>query len=126
LIKGILRKFLKPLEISIILVFTVLLVYDYFPNTPLGDTIPKGLFTGLILGLFLYSLLFKKHEDANDKEILNWQIFLTAYILFLIGLFTMLGGQSSSGISFTNISLWIVLLISIVEIISQSKKVKSR
>ncbi len=105
--------------------FTLLFVSDYFPNVPLADSIPKGVLIALVLGLFLFSLMFKKYRDTNNKEILKWQIFLTIYILFLMGLFTILGEQSSSGIAFDNGFLWLVLLISLFEMHSQWKKVKS-
>lgn len=87
----------------VILAFTLLFLYDYFPNIPLAKSIPKGVLIALILGLFFFSLIFKKYRDANNKEILRWQIFSTIYILFLIGVFTFLGGQSSSGIAFDNV-----------------------
>jgi uncharacterized SAM-binding protein YcdF (DUF218 family) len=90
----------------------------------LSYAIPKGVLIALILGLFLFSLMFKKYRDINNKEILKWQIFSTIYILFLMGLFTILGGQSSSGIDFDNGFLWIVFLISLFEMYLQWKKVK--
>ncbi|MDQ0271740.1 hypothetical protein J2S17_003628 [Cytobacillus purgationiresistens] len=112
------------MDFIVILAFTLLFLYDYFPNTLLANSIPKGVLVALILGLFLFSLLFKKYRDTNNKEILKWEILSTIYILFLMGLFTILGGQSSSGISFDNGFLWIVLMISLFEIFSQWKKVK--
>ncbi|WP_456279186.1 hypothetical protein [Bacillus sp. AK128] len=117
-------KFLGPLEFIYILAFTILFAYNYFPNIPLANHIPNGLLISLILGLFLFSLIFKKYRETNNKEILKWQVFMTIYIFFLMGLFTILGGQSSSGLSFDNGFLWIVFLFSLFEMYSQWKKVK--
>ncbi|MGE7690131.1 hypothetical protein ACQKMI_13120 [Lysinibacillus sp. NPDC097214] len=116
--------FIKPVDFIFILAFTLLFVLDYFPNIPLADSIPKGVLIALILGLFIFSLIFKKDRDINNKEILQWQIFLTIYILLIMGILTILGGQSSSGIAFDNGVFWIVLLISLFDIYSQYKKFK--
>lgn len=121
---GDLMRFLKIFEIIIILSFTLLFVYDYFPNIPLADAIPKSILIALIVGLYLFSLLFKKYRVKNNKEILKWKIFSTAYILFIMAFFTVLGGRSSTGMSLDNVFLWIVFLISVFEMSSQWKKVK--
>jgi hypothetical protein len=117
-------KFLKPLHIIIILAFTLLFAYDYFPIFPVAYTAPKSILIALIFGLYLFSFLFKRYRNTNNKEILKWQIFSTVYILFLIGLFTIMGGKSTSGISFNNGFLWIVFCISLFDMYSQWKKVK--
>ncbi|MCJ0930511.1 hypothetical protein MST22_05025 [Virgibacillus halodenitrificans] len=41
-----------------------------------------------------------------------------------MSLFTILGGKSATGISFSNGFFWIVLLISLFEMLTQWKKVK--
>ncbi|NEY71354.1 hypothetical protein G4D63_06310 [Bacillus mesophilus] len=115
---------LKPFEIVIIIVFTLLFAYDYFPRTSLTGTIPQGILIPIILGLLLFSLLYKKTKNINSKEILKWQIALTVYILFLMSLFTILGGESSTGLSFDNELVWIVILFSLFQIYNQWKKVK--
>ncbi len=103
---------------------TLFILYDYFPNIPLADVFPARILIVLIVGLFLFSLVFKKHSDKENKQILAWQIFSTVYLLILLGLLTLLGGKSTTGISFDNGFLWIILLISIFQIKSQWKKVK--
>ncbi|WP_019414892.1 hypothetical protein [Paenisporosarcina sp. TG20] len=116
--------FNRPLDVLIIFAFTLLFLFDYFPNIPLVDLIPKNFLIALIVGLYVFSLLFKKYRDIDDKGILKWQIYSTAHVLFLMGLFTVLGGESSSGISFENGFLWIVLLFSVFEMVSQWRKIK--
>lgn len=114
----------KSLDIIILLVFTLLLVYDYFPNIFLVNILPKNILMILIFGTYLFSLLFKKYNNMNNKQILKWQILSTIYPLFLISLFTILGGKSSVGLSFNNIGLWIVFLFSGLEMFQQWKKIK--
>lgn len=85
--------------------------------------VPKSIFVFLVVGLFLISINRKRNYDKN--AILKWQVFITSYILLLRGVFTVLGGESASGISFSNRVIWFLLLISLFEIFSQWKKLKS-
>ena len=122
--KGeILIKFLKPLDFISLFIFTLLFIYDFFPNIPLADAIPKGVLITGILGLLLFSFLFKKYKEPDHKEILKWQVFMTIYILSLMGILTLLGGRSSSGIAFDCGFLWVVLFIALFEMYGQWKKV---
>ncbi|MBU9724222.1 hypothetical protein KS407_22625 [Bacillus alkalicola] len=104
--------------------FTLLFIYDYFPNVPLTGTVSNRVLIILIIGVFLLSLMFKKFNKTNNKEILAWQIIMTLYIIFLMGLFTILGGQSSAGIAFNNAFFLGVLLLSLFDMYSLWKKVK--
>lgn len=116
---------LKYIAILIVFCFTVLFAYDYFPGFTHVIEVPKTVFIILVLGLFLISMLFKRDKRFYEKAVLKWQVFIASYILFLMGLFTVLGGKSTSRISFSNGVFWLVLLISIFEILSQWKKVKN-
>ena len=73
----------------------------------------------------MFSFVFIKYRDVNNKDILKWQIFWVIYVLFLMGLLTILGGQSSSGIALDNVIVLIVLIISLFQIYSRWKKVKT-
>lgn len=116
--------FLKPLDVMIYLAFTLLFVYDYFPDNFLSYKIPKEVMITVFVGLFLFSLFFKRFRGTDDKVVLRWQISSTAYILFLMGLLTALGGKSVSGISFDSGYLWIVFLFSVFDMYSKWKKMK--
>ena len=85
--------------------------------------IPKLVIIFLLIGLLLVGMLFEWKIRVDDKDALKWQVFITTYILFLMGLFTVLGGKSTVGMSFNNGFFWLVLLISLLKIISQWKKV---
>lgn len=121
---GDVIKSFKLFDIILILAFTLLFIFDYFPNLPLADAIPKKVLIFLILGLLQVSLLFKKYRETDPKTLLKWQVFLTLYILTLIVVFPFFGGESTSGISFDSSVLWIVILISLFDIYSRWKKVK--
>ena len=108
----------------IYLAFTLLFVYDYFPDNFLSYKIPKEVMITVFVGLFLFSLFFKRFIDTDDKVVLRWQISSTAYILFLMGLLTALGGKSVSGISFDSGYLWIVFLFLVFDMYSKWKKMK--
>ena len=85
--------------------------------------VPKLVIIFLLIGLLLVGMLFEWKIRVDDKDALKWQVFITTYILFLMGLFTVLGGKSTVGMSFNNGFFWLVLLISLLKIISQWKKV---
>jgi hypothetical protein len=116
--------FLKPLHIIFLFAFTLLFVYDFFPNIPLGIAIPDGALIAMFIELFLFSLLFKSMRFTSNKDKLKWNIFSTTYLVFLIVLFTILGGKSSIGLSFDNGGLWGILTFLIYDIFSQWKKIK--
>jgi hypothetical protein len=116
--------FLKPIDIGFILGFTLLFLYDFFPNIPFADALTDDYLIALIVGLFLFSLFFKRNRVTHFKEKLQWQLFSTAYIVFIIALFTILGGKSSIGVSFDNGVLWGVLLFSFFDMFFQWMKYK--
>jgi L-asparagine transporter-like permease len=115
---------LKYITVLFAFCFTALFAYDYFPNISQVARVPKSVFIFLVIGLFILSMLFNRKRSVESKEVLKWKVLTTAYILLLMGVFTILGGESSTGISFSNGVFWIVLLISLFEIISHWKKVK--
>lgn len=106
------------------LAFAILLAYDYFPGNPLTQVIPARLIIFLILGLVLVSIMFKRYRNMNNKEAVTWELFFISYFVFLLILYSLLGGQSSSGIDFSNGILWVLLGISLIQIYIRSKKIK--
>lgn len=55
----------------------------------------------------------------------KYSLILNGYFIFLIGLLTLLGGQSSTGISFSNYEFWIIFIIALVDIWGTYKKTKN-
>lgn len=117
--------YLKYITVLIVICFTVLFAYDYFPGISQIVEIPKSVFIFLLIGLVLVSLFFNRGRSVEKNDTLKWQIFITGYIFLLMGLFTIFGGRSATGISFGNGFFWIVLLISLFEMLTQWKKVKN-
>lgn len=121
---GNLMKVFRSFDAIFILAITLLFVYDYFPEIPYADAIPKRALLILILGLLLIRFGFKKREDRELKANIKWQMALTLYILILIVILPLLGGESSSGLSFDSGFLWVLILISLFDIYSKWKIVK--
>lgn len=103
---------------------TILIAYDYYPNVSDIVKVTESSIVFLLIGLLLVSILFERKISIDGKVVLKREVFITTYILFLMGLFTVLGGKSAVGMSFTNGIFWIVLLIALLKIITQWKKVK--
>jgi predicted CDP-diglyceride synthetase/phosphatidate cytidylyltransferase len=117
-------KVIASYETFFLLCLTFLIVNDYFPETLLIHVVPLKTLRWLIIVVFILSVLFSRKKTHNKSSSLKWQIFILAYSLALIALLMALGGKSASGVSFNNIYFWIVLAISVFELIFQYKRVK--
>lgn len=107
----------KMFQMTYMLIITLLLINDFFPVLFLSDIVSPEVPLGALIGLFL-SVLFKKDGHANHDARIKAQLFYTLYLLSLVGLLTALGGRSTIGISFNDVFLWIVLLLSCYHIFS--------
>lgn len=117
----------KILSVSVLVILTLLIIYDYFPQLIYFLHIPKSVLVGLLLltiiiGIFMNYL----QKEVSSKSTLSWQVTTILYLLALISILTLLGGTSQVGISLSNPVLWIVLLISVFELVREYKKVKER
>lgn len=119
-------KYFKVSDLIFYIPLTLLLVYDFFPNSSLSNIIPRELNIWIILALFLISIFSKRFQKVDNKEAINNQIFSIAYLIFVILVLTILGGSSTSGIGFNNIGIWLALAISFGEIYSQKRKLNSQ
>lgn len=117
-------KVFRAIDRAFLVLLTILLVYDYFPNIFIKNIIPSNVCLLLIIVLFLVSLILKRYRSTDNLEIFKYHLFSTIYIFLLMLLLNVLGGQSMSGISFKEGGFWIVLSISGIEIFYQLKKVK--
>lgn len=115
---------MRSLQVISLIIFTPVIVFDYFPNLSLARAIPNGIFLWLFLSLLFISFLFKRFSDDNPREGLEWQVLSLVYLLLLLALLTILGGQSTAGIAFDSPFLWLILLISCFDIYSRWKKLK--
>lgn len=115
---------MKYITLLLALCFTILFAYDYFPAAQQIVKLPVSLLVILMIGLMLISLLFSKNKNLDKKSVLKWKVWVTAYIILLMIVFTALGGHSQSGISFNNTFFWLVMLIAVMDIFSDWKKLK--
>lgn len=102
---------------------TILLAYDYFAVLPDIIKIPQFVFQVTFFVLFIISMIIGRDED--DSNSWKWQVFIIVYIVTLMLVFSLLGGKSSVGISFSNTEFWIVLGISLIQIYIEWRKQKS-
>ena len=115
-------KFLKYSNLIFYVPLTLLMVSDYFPDSFLSDLIPIEFNIGIILSLFLFSILFKRYRRPKSTENTAGQILSLFYLLSVMILLTALGGRSVSGIGLDNIGVWATLAISFGEIYVQKRK----
>lgn len=119
------KKLSIVLEIIILLCLTLFLIFDYFPQAPFTQFIsPKKIFWIIISILVLSMIIFRKNSDDGNMSF-KYSLILNGYFIFLIGLLTLLGGQSSTGISFSNYEFWIIFIIALVDIWGTYKKTKN-
>lgn len=109
-------------ELLFYIPLTLLMIADFFPDSYLSNGIVMKVNIGLLVALFVLSIVLKRSRNVGDIEKINGQIFALVYLLSLMALLTLLGGASQSGFGFDNVVVWFVVLISIAEIISKKKK----
>ena len=119
---GNLIKFFKSIDSILLITITLLFIYDYFPNAPFADAIPKSVLLILILAELIVRFVFKKKDETDQKTQMAWQVIFTLYIIALMAVFPLLGGKSTTGLSFDNEIILIVILISLFDIYSKWKK----
>lgn len=117
-------KYFNYIDLLFYVPLTFLMVYDYFPEWSMFNFIPREIYIWVILGLVIFSLFFKRLQTDNRLEIVYSQIFSLSYLLFLMIILTVFGGESLSGIGFDDIGTWIVIILSIAGIMSQKRKLQ--
>lgn len=118
-------KYLKVSDLIFYIPLTILMIYDYFPDTSLSNIIPRNINIWIILSLYLISILFKRFRRPNNIENIKGQVITLIYLFSVMLVLTILGGKSTSGIGLNNIGVWVTLAISIGEIVSQKRKLES-
>lgn len=102
---------------------TLLLVDDYFPGTLDFLRIPKSITIIVLLFFFVTSGYFVK-DTKDEKYALIWSITFMVYCVFLMILLKVLGGVSKTGISLDNPIIWLLIAISIFEIMRKKANKK--
>jgi len=112
---------MKNLSIlAILLVFTILLINDYFSNVIFPFQVSDLQLILLLLVLFIVNNFMSK-SDSN-KQKLKSQLFSLIYIAALLVLLTLLGGESTTFLAVDNFILTILFVIDLLRIRFQWKK----
>ncbi|MBZ5202868.1 hypothetical protein HU147_16800 [Planomicrobium chinense] len=112
--------------VSVLMVgFTLLMIQDFFPATLLAIKIPQGIIIGTILVIFICISFFSDKEKEKERGF-KWNIFTSFYVIFLIVLLSLLGGQSTSGISLDSPIVWALFFISVFKIYEEFKRRQSK
>lgn len=108
-----------------LIALTVLLVYDFFPNVIPFINIPKSILIGLLILTFVISIVPNRFQkDQSSRLNFKGQLLTAGYIFTLIIIFTLVGGVSQVGISLTNPVMWVVMAISVFDIVKVYKEEK--
>ena len=109
----------------IVLPLTLLMVYDFFPNLNQILYIPKPVLIGLLLVILLVGFFINRiQKDDSPRSSFWWQVAITSYLLILLVVFTLFGGISQVGISLSSPVIWIILVISVFDILKEYKGLK--
>lgn len=101
------------------IIYTFLLINDYFPGTVLPDFHLEK----INFALFILLLFIGRTREAGLSDV-AYAICFHFYILFLIAVFTLAGGESQSGLSLNNIFLWIVFAVSLYDVYKDWRRLK--
>lgn len=103
---------------------TLLMCMDFFGEWQLWGTLPK--WTWVVVGFAL--LLFSVYIPSQKERIMHFyvevavMIYLVALILFL----PLFGGNSSVGFSADKPFLWVVILLTIWQLVSYKKRISNQ
>ena len=114
----------KAIEGLFLFSITVLLIYDYFPNVSLKERLTPTILLSLMFGTVVALFLLKSFREYTVKELFKSQLFTLVYLLFLLGVLKLAGGESTLGISFSHLGVWVVVIISLLQLVVLWKKLK--
>ncbi|MGG0644550.1 hypothetical protein ABE021_11475 [Sporosarcina gallistercoris] len=105
--------------------FTIIMAYDFFPGLNNLLSVPKQVIILLMLLIvllgFFVTRLRKTHSPKSD---LLWSAAFMSYLFVLILVFTLIGGVSQVGLSLSSPVLWLVIAISVIELIREVKNLR--
>ncbi|MGW6299428.1 hypothetical protein [Peribacillus butanolivorans] len=80
---------------------------------------------GIIIVVIIYIAINRKTDEDNKKSSFIGEAAFILYSLILIGVLTLMGGESTVGISLNNPILWFVLLLSLVDMALRHRKINA-
>ncbi|SET93685.1 hypothetical protein SAMN05421676_11181 [Salinibacillus kushneri] len=102
-----------------ILLLTLLMILDFFPQLVFAGYVKGALFWVLLVALAV-SIIISGRNQKNHHFIESVLIFI--YLIALILLLTGLGGESARGFSPDQSGFWVIIFIGIIEIYAQWKR----
>ncbi|MFC3038697.1 hypothetical protein ACFOGI_00330 [Virgibacillus xinjiangensis] len=110
---------MKVINALLVVIITIFLVKDFFPEWNGLAFIPSWTVLPIVLITYLMSNLpGSTEEDERDDG--KMDIFLVLYLFVLIGVLAMLGGNSENGIT-SSFVFWIVVGISVFHIFRKQR-----
>ncbi|SFD68041.1 hypothetical protein SAMN05216238_103125 [Lentibacillus persicus] len=107
---------MKRLQMTSLLLLTILLISDFFPNNPIFGYINNDyIFWILLVALGILTSLERSTSHLQ-------QIFSLAYLILLLVVLTLLGGKSAHGFAVNQGAFWIIVLLFIIDMISNRKE----
>lgn|SRR5699024_6048524 len=95
-------------DVILVAILTIALYLDFFPRPYLPDWFSLIFWSALLL--LMISVFLNKMVKVTEKDSNNFTFFLGLYIFILIIVFSLTGGESSSGISLSNPIIWIIFI----------------
>lgn|SRR5690554_5931145 len=100
---------LTIIEYTLMLILTIALYLDFFPHPYLPKWFSVTPWVVLIM-LIIASILNKKLDEDKDQN--KFSKYTLIYIIALIVVFSLAGGESQSGLSLSEPTIWIAFAIS--------------
>ncbi|MDN7227178.1 hypothetical protein QWY22_06690 [Planococcus liqunii] len=109
----------------LLLGFTFLMFNDFFPEALPGLNVSKWIVLLLFLVIFI-CISVSADKELEEHRTLKWTLFSSLYLMFVIIGMSLLGGQSTSGISLDSPIVWALFLVSLFQISVQLKRRNSK
>ncbi|WP_232696957.1 hypothetical protein [Brevibacillus daliensis] len=115
----------KAANAFFLLVITLIFAYDYFLARSWSAFINENLLLLLQISILIGSILYYQIcTPATNVQRFRYSLFILLYFPGLMLVLTMLGGTSYVGLTLDSISFWGVMLIGVINLIRQWKKMK--
>ncbi|WP_235715063.1 hypothetical protein [Halalkalibacter akibai] len=118
----------RRLRISVLIVIAIGLAIDYFPALT-GGIVGRNMIFALIFLCFIGAviaeiLLPRKENQKVNVPLFEHDLFFIMYVITLIALYTLLGGQSQIGLAITHPVLWIFVVYAFLKWNLERKQLK--
>ena len=101
--------------------FTFLLINDFFPEVLPFLKVSKWMILALIFVIFI-CISFVGEKEKEESWTFKWTLFSSIYLILLMIVLSLLGGQSTSGISLDSSIVWALFLVSLFQLANQLRR----